>query len=170
MIKINHLRKEYPNITPLKDVNVEIHKGDVISIIGPSGTGKSTQAELWKEHKNAKIVNGDRAIIRIKDDVIEACGLPYAGSSKYCENIIAPLGAIVYLGQGNKCTINRLTGSKAFRSILEGISVATWKKEDVECVVSTIQSILASIPVYQYMCTPDETAVTILENELRKEW
>ena len=42
MIKINHLRKEYANITPLKDVNVHIHKGDVISIIGPSGTGKST--------------------------------------------------------------------------------------------------------------------------------
>ena len=42
MININHLRKEYANVTPLKDVNVHIHKGDVISIIGPSGTGKST--------------------------------------------------------------------------------------------------------------------------------
>ena len=42
MIKINHLKKEYANVTPLKDVNVHIHKGDVISIIGPSGTGKST--------------------------------------------------------------------------------------------------------------------------------
>jgi len=42
MIKISHLKKVYPNITPLKDVNVEIHKGDIISIIGPSGTGKST--------------------------------------------------------------------------------------------------------------------------------
>ena len=42
MIKISHLRKEYPNVTPLKDVNVEIYKGDVISIIGPSGIGKST--------------------------------------------------------------------------------------------------------------------------------
>lgn len=42
MIKIEHLRKEYPNVTPLKDVSVEINKGDVISIIGPSGTGKST--------------------------------------------------------------------------------------------------------------------------------
>jgi ABC-type polar amino acid transport system ATPase subunit len=26
----------------LKDINAEIHKGEVISIIGPSGTGKST--------------------------------------------------------------------------------------------------------------------------------
>lgn len=42
MIKVEHLRKEYPNVTPLKDVNIEIHKGDVISVIGPSGTGKST--------------------------------------------------------------------------------------------------------------------------------
>jgi len=42
MIKIEHLRKEYPNVTPLQDVNAEIRDGDVISVIGPSGTGKST--------------------------------------------------------------------------------------------------------------------------------
>ena len=42
MIRIEHLRKEYPTAVPLKDVNIEIHKGDVISVIGPSGTGKST--------------------------------------------------------------------------------------------------------------------------------
>ena len=42
MIKIEHLKKQYPNVTPLKDVSVEIRNGDVISVIGPSGTGKST--------------------------------------------------------------------------------------------------------------------------------
>jgi polar amino acid transport system ATP-binding protein len=42
MIRIEHLKKEYFNTTPLKDVSVEIHDGDVISVIGPSGTGKST--------------------------------------------------------------------------------------------------------------------------------
>jgi len=42
MITIKNLRKEYANVTPLKDVNVTINRGDVISIIGPSGTGKST--------------------------------------------------------------------------------------------------------------------------------
>ncbi len=42
MIRIEHLKKAYPNVTPLKDVTVEIHDGDVISVIGPSGTGKST--------------------------------------------------------------------------------------------------------------------------------
>ncbi|MBR6386350.1 MAG: amino acid ABC transporter ATP-binding protein, partial [Ruminococcus sp.] len=42
MIKIENLTKIYPNVTPLKDVCAEINKGDIISVIGPSGTGKST--------------------------------------------------------------------------------------------------------------------------------
>lgn len=42
MIKIEHLSKTYGNFAVLKDVNAEIKKGEVISIIGPSGTGKST--------------------------------------------------------------------------------------------------------------------------------
>ena len=42
MIKIENLTKIYPDVTPLKNVSAEINKGDVISVIGPSGTGKST--------------------------------------------------------------------------------------------------------------------------------
>ena len=42
LIEVRHLRKDYPNATPLKDVNATVDEGEVISIIGPSGTGKST--------------------------------------------------------------------------------------------------------------------------------
>lgn len=46
MITVKHLSKVYINdgkpFTVLRDVNCEIKKGEVISIIGPSGTGKST--------------------------------------------------------------------------------------------------------------------------------
>jgi len=42
MITVEHLSKSYGELTVLKDINVEIKKGEVISIIGPSGTGKST--------------------------------------------------------------------------------------------------------------------------------
>lgn len=42
MIELIHLEKKYGETTPLKDVNTVIKDGDVISVIGPSGTGKST--------------------------------------------------------------------------------------------------------------------------------
>lgn len=42
LIRTEHLRKEYPGAVPLEDVSIEINRGDIISVIGPSGTGKST--------------------------------------------------------------------------------------------------------------------------------
>jgi polar amino acid transport system ATP-binding protein len=42
MIKVEHLSKNYGQLCVLKDITTEIQKGEVISIIGPSGTGKST--------------------------------------------------------------------------------------------------------------------------------
>ena len=42
MIELIHLEKKYEQTVPLKDVNAVINRGDVISVIGPSGTGKST--------------------------------------------------------------------------------------------------------------------------------
>lgn len=42
MITICHLSKKFGDNVVLKDINTEIKKGEVISIIGPSGTGKST--------------------------------------------------------------------------------------------------------------------------------
>ncbi|MEN6639009.1 MAG: ATP-binding cassette domain-containing protein, partial [Smithella sp.] len=42
MISVKNLSKHFGDLVVLKDVNLEIKKGEVISIIGPSGTGKST--------------------------------------------------------------------------------------------------------------------------------
>ena len=42
MIRIEHLQKSFGELQVLTDVNATIEKGEVISIIGPSGTGKST--------------------------------------------------------------------------------------------------------------------------------
>ncbi|MBQ8698103.1 MAG: ATP-binding cassette domain-containing protein, partial [Schwartzia sp.] len=42
LLRVEHLKKEYPGATPLADVNLTVNEGEVVAVIGPSGTGKST--------------------------------------------------------------------------------------------------------------------------------
>ena len=42
MLKINNLQKNYGDNEVLKGISTDIHKGEVVAIIGPSGSGKST--------------------------------------------------------------------------------------------------------------------------------
>ena len=42
LIKVDNLCKSFDNVDVLKGINAEIHKGDVMVVIGASGSGKST--------------------------------------------------------------------------------------------------------------------------------
>ena len=42
MIEVKNLKKSFGNNQVLRGIDVEIHKGEVVVVIGPSGSGKST--------------------------------------------------------------------------------------------------------------------------------
>lgn len=42
LIQIKNMTKSFDKQVILKDINLEIYKGEVVSILGPSGCGKST--------------------------------------------------------------------------------------------------------------------------------
>lgn len=42
MIEIKNLNKKYGNLEVIKNISTKISKGDIISIIGPSGGGRNT--------------------------------------------------------------------------------------------------------------------------------
>ncbi|MBO5322838.1 MAG: hypothetical protein J6A88_01890 [Oscillospiraceae bacterium] len=142
--------------------------GRAILFTAPSETGKSTQAELWKQYRGAEIINGDRAAVRLEGDALVAEGIPFAGSSQYCSNRSLPLAAVVYLAQAKETSIRSLRGYEAFSRIWEGVSVNTWDREDVQRASSLVERVVRQVPVYLLSCTPDESAVVALEQMLKE--
>jgi ABC-2 type transport system ATP-binding protein len=46
MIRTVHLRKTYKKVKAVRDLNLEIHRGDVFGFIGPNGAGKTTTIKI----------------------------------------------------------------------------------------------------------------------------
>ena len=136
-------------------------KGIIFS--APSGVGKSTQASLWEKHRGAKILNGDRAAIRFVNGKWRAYGSPWAGSSGIYRREGVEIAAIVFLGQSKKNVITKLTGIKAFNAIMNGGIFPYWNKEKMVSVCKISEKILAEVPVFEFTCTPDLSAVEELE-------
>ena len=46
MIELNNINKSFGNLQVLKDINLQIGKGEIVSIVGPSGAGKTTLLQI----------------------------------------------------------------------------------------------------------------------------
>lgn len=71
MIKIAHLKKSFGDVEVLKDINEEVNKGEVVVIIGPSGSGESTLLRclnLLEEPTSGDIIFEDTTITKVGQD------------------------------------------------------------------------------------------------------
>ena len=62
MIKVESINKSFGNLQVLKNIGLHIHKGEVVSIIGPSGAGKTTLLQII-----GTLSRPDNGIVRIND-------------------------------------------------------------------------------------------------------
>ncbi|MGB7402951.1 MAG: amino acid ABC transporter ATP-binding protein [Arcobacter sp.] len=67
MINVKHLNMNFGEKQVLKDINIEIKKGEVVALIGPSGSGKSTLLRCLNFLVNP--TSGEISIDDIKVDV-----------------------------------------------------------------------------------------------------
>ena len=142
------------------------YKGKALAFAGPSGVGKSTQADIWRAFLGADIINGDRAAIRKGDDGWYAYGCPYAGTSGIYKNAGGPLAAIILLEKAEENHLRRLTEAEAFRRIYQELSVHHWQRQFVENAADLCLQLLAQTPVYLLQCRPEESAALLVKKGL----
>lgn len=62
MIKLSNITKSFGNLQVLKGIDLEIAKGEVVSIVGPSGAGKTTLLQIMgtldKADTGSVVING----------------------------------------------------------------------------------------------------------------
>ena len=136
---------------------------------GPSGIGKSTQAQLWCRHRGAWLLNGDRPILHRTENGFLAWGSPYAGSSRCHVNESVPVSAVVFLSQEKENGIRRLKAGEAFRRLYAGLTVYSWDREFMDRAVAMAIALAEQVPCYALGCVPDETAVACLERRLEED-
>ena len=145
------------------------HEGKGILFTAPSQTGKSTQAELWRVHAGAEILNGDRALLLSRDDCWHTGGYIACGSSGVCKNKILPLSAIVVLEQGPKNVIRSATLKERVHALFSAMESFHWSTEDLDLALSLAGRIAAQTPIFHLSCRPDEDAVRTLQSCLEAE-
>lgn len=142
------------------------YQGKAILFSAPSETGKTTQGNLWGQHKGAVTVNGDRALLQKIDGRWIAQGWPVCGSSEICNNTALPIHAIVMLSQGKTDVVTKLSPMKAFSQIYSQITVNRWNTAaNVRCM-DLLEALVRDVPVWHLSCTISENAVNTLANVL----
>lgn len=137
-------------------------KGRGIIFSAPSGTGKTTQANLWRKHKGAKILNADRPAIRVHEHQAYVYGTLWNGSSQKCCNEGIPLSAIILLEQAKDNEIRKLEHGEATSRLIPRCFLPYYQEDIMNIALDNIERLIAKTPVYILRCTPDKAAVELL--------
>lgn len=140
--------------------------GRGVLFLGPSGIGKTTQAERWAEFRGASIINGDVGFVQRTEREYIAWGTPWHGSSPYCLNASVPVKALVVLKQAQENKLRELTGFEKVAEVSGSVFYPTWLEDGMELCTDTLNHLLTDLPVYRLDNRADREAVELLAKEL----
>lgn len=137
-------------------------RGKGVLLSAPSGTGKTTQAGLWKAHKNAVVLNGDHPVFRIINDRPIVFGTPWSGSSLDFKNSSVPITSIIILQQAQENTIRRLNSGELTNMLLPRCFLPFFDENMMNLAADTFSKLTEKITAFLLCCRPEKQAVELV--------
>ena len=149
---------------------VTILCGDQVVILSaPSGTGKTTLANLLTEHTDGLVVNGDFALLHpIPGEGIVFEPTPFCGSSGIARNFRLRVNRIVFLEQGVGNSYRSLNPKEGYARLLSNCFVPEWDAERAAAVRETALQIVESVPMDCYAFEPTQEAAELFHSIVTK--
>lgn len=114
------------------------------------GTGKSTHAEYWKRklgEDKVRIINDDKPAVRLLDGKFYCCGTPWSGKNDLSNNIVVPVGALVFIERAETNTIRKIKPGELLKRFFPQ-TVRPVEPEAMGKLLDLFEKLTESVPVY----------------------
>ena len=140
-----------------------------VVFLGPSGTGKSTQAKLWEQYLGADFLIGDRPGLRKIDGRWFGFGMPWDGKDAIYRQASVPLRALVWLEQAKENRIARMSTIEAMAVMLKQAMMPVWADTAMDGAAALMGAVAEELPMYHLRCLPNEAAARLTYETICKE-
>lgn len=130
---------------------------------GPSGTGKSTHTNLWKDILHVPVINGDLNLLAIENGIPVVHGIPWCGTSGISNTNTYPLGGIVLLKQAPSDYIQKLHADEKQLLVCQRLISPNWTRELFCHNLHLTETITNTLLVCRLYCTKERTAMETIK-------
>lgn len=143
-----------------------LYKGKAWLFSGPSGTGKSTHANLWKALYQTPVLNGDLNLLAFENGMPVIHGLPWCGTSRISDVHTYPLGGILLLRQDKTDFIEDLSMDEKALLLMQRLISPIWNEQQLDCCLRFSEKLMRKCYVARLHCTKEDSAARTMKHAI----
>lgn len=143
-----------------------LYRGKAWLFSGPSGTGKSTHTNLWRELFHTPVINGDLNLITLDGETAMVYGLPWCGTSGISDAKTYPLGGIILLRQAPFSRVDAPEEHEKALLIMQRLISPSWTKGMLERNLEFTEKLVQKIYVGKLNCTKDNESAEMMKQKI----
>lgn len=129
-----------------------------------SGTGKSTQAKLWKQYEDIIQINDDKNLLLEENGELYIYGNPWSGKSVIDSNVKAKLTHLIFIYQNKENVITKISKREQMLLLLPQITNTSFMYDKAKW--HRLTNLLLQCDARRLGCTISKEAVELLKNNL----